>query len=147
MLDEKIIDKTGLLNDDYFINGYKVAEDVVFTQNDIRQVQMAKSAVRAGIDVLAKSWGTELSEIDTVYLAGGFGYGLSIEKACNIGILPREFLGKTKVIGNSSLGGCVKYAERQDGDERIGRIKEISSEISLGNSEDFEKLYIEYMNF
>ena len=46
-------------------------------------------------------------EIDTVYLAGGFGYGLSIEKACNIGILPREFLGKTKVIGNSSLGGCV----------------------------------------
>ena len=58
-----------------------------------------------------------------------------------------EFLGKTKVIGNSSLGGCVKYAERQDGDERIGRIKEISSEISLGNSEDFEKLYIEYMNF
>jgi len=56
-------------------------------------------------------------------------------------------LGKTKVIGNSSLGGCVKYAERQDGDERIGRIKEISSEISLGNSEDFEKLYIEYMNF
>ena len=147
LLDEKIIDKTGLLNDDYFINGYKVAEDVVFTQNDIRQVQMAKSAVRAGIDVLAKSWGTELSQIDTVYLAGGFGYGLSIEKACNIGILPREFLGKTKVIGNSSLGGCVKYAERQDGDERIGRIKEISSEISLGNSEDFEKLYIEYMNF
>lgn len=68
-------------------------------------------------------------------LAGGFGYGLSIEKACNIGILPREFLGKTKVIGNSSHGGCVKYAERQDGDERIGRIKEISSEISLGNSE------------
>ena len=61
LLDEKIIDKTGLLNDDYFINGYKVAEDVVFTQNDIRQVQMAKSAVRAGIDVLAKSWGTELS--------------------------------------------------------------------------------------
>ena len=80
-------------------------------------------------------------------LPAGLGYGLSIEKACNIGILPREFFGKTKVIGNSSLGGCVKYAERQDGDERIGRIKEISSEISLGNSEDFEKLYIEYMNF
>ena len=63
--------------------------------------------------------------------------------------------GKTNILeavyifsqGFRSLGGCVKYAERQDGDERIGRIKEISSEISLGNSEDFEKLYIEYMNF
>lgn len=69
----------------------------MFTQNDIRQVQMAKSAVRAGIDVLAKSWGTELSQIDTVYLAGGFGYGLSIEKACNIGILPREFWVRRKL--------------------------------------------------
>ncbi len=58
-----------------------------------------------------------------------------------------SFWGKTKVIGNSSLGGCVKYAERQDGDERIGRIKEISSEISLGNSEDFEKIVYRIYEF
>ena len=58
---------------------------------------MAKSAVRAGIDVLAKSWEQSFHKLMTVYLAGGFGYGLSIEKACNIGILPREFLGKTKL--------------------------------------------------
>ena len=147
LMDKGIIDNTGLLNDDYFVSGYKVTEDVIFTQNDIRQVQMAKAAVRAGIETLMKNYGAEFDDIDTVYLAGGFGYGLSIEKACNMGILPKEFIGKTKVIGNSSLGGCVKYCSCDDGDVRIEHIKEISSEISLGNSEDFNRLYIEYMNF
>ena len=147
LLDKGIIDNTGLLNDDYFVSGYKVTEDVIFTQNDIRQVQMAKAAVRAGIESLMKNYGAGFDDIDTVYLAGGFGYGLSIEKACNMGILPREFIGKTKVIGNSSLGGCAKYCSCTDGDERIERIKGISSEISLGNSEEFNRLYIEYMNF
>lgn len=86
-----------------------------------------------------------MPQIDTVYLAGGFATifrlkRLAISEYCRVSFWV------TKVIGNSSLGGCVKYAERQDGDERIGRIKEISSEISLGNSEDFEN-HIEYMNF
>ncbi len=147
LLDEKVIDSTGLLSGEYFENGYKAAENVVFTQSDIRQVQMAKSAVRAGIEVLADEYGIKLGDIDTVYLAGGFGYGLSVEKACNMGILPREFLGKTKVLGNSSLGGCVKYCSQKDGDERVKYIKSIASEISLGNNEKFNRLYIEYMNF
>lgn len=147
LLDSKIIDRTGLLSEDYFVNGYKVSEDVVFTQNDIRQVQMAKSAVRAGIEILAEEYGISTKDINTVYLAGGFGYGLSENKACNIGILPKEFAGKIKVLGNASLGGCVKYCSMTDGDERINHIKEISKEISLGNNENFNKMYIEYMNF
>lgn len=147
MKDKHIIDETGLLLDKYFDKGYPLTDKITFTQNDIRQVQMAKSAIKAGIEVLAKSYGINLYDIDTVYLAGGFGYGLSVEKACNIGILPSAFLGKTKTIGNSSLGGCVKYVCQDDGKQRIEHIKNIASEISLGNNELFEKLYIEYMNF
>lgn len=147
LLDKGIVDMTGLLNDDYFVNGYKVADDVIFNQNDIRQVQMAKAAVRAGIEILMQSYGACFGDIDTVYLAGGFGYGLSIEKACGMGILPKEFIGKTKVIGNSSLGGCAKYCSCGDGDERIEHIQNISAEFPLGNNKDFEKMYIEYMNF
>lgn len=147
LLGAGIIDCTGLLDDNYFINGYKLAEDIVFSQNDIRQVQMAKAAVRAGIEVLMKKYGALFSDIDTIYLAGGFGHGLSIEKACNIGILPKEFIGKTKLLGNSSLGGCAKYCSQSDGDERINHIKEISDEISLGSSGEFNSMYIEYMNF
>lgn len=147
LLDKNIIDGTGLMSEEYFTNGYRVAEDIFFNQQDIRQVQMAKSAVRAGIETLVKRAGVGLEDIDTVYLAGGFGYGLSVEKACRIGILPKEFLGKTKVIGNSSLGGCAKYCSNTDADRRIEHIKSISEEISLGNLLEFQKLYIEYMNF
>lgn len=147
LLDAGIIDTSGLLCEDFFTNGYRVAQDIVFTQEDIRQVQMAKAAVRAGIEVLAREYGINLCDIDTVYLAGGFGYGLSAEKACNIGILPEEFLGKIKIIGNSALGGCAKYCSLTDGDERTEHIKSISEEISLGNACGFEELYIKYMNF
>lgn len=147
LIDKGIIDRTGLLSDDYFVGGFKVAEDIVFTQNDIRQVQMAKAAVRAGIETLVKAYGVGLADIDTVYLAGGFGYGLSMEKACNMGILPREFAGKIKVLGNSSLGGCAKLCSQSDGMERMEHIRAISSEISLAQSDEFQRAYIEYMNF
>lgn len=147
LLDAKIIDKTGLLCDKYFDSGYSIAENISFTQGDIRQLQMAKSAVHAGVEILVREYGVNLTDIDTVYLAGGFGYGLSIEKACNIGILPKEFMGKTKAIGNSSLGGCAKCCSDTGYEARIEHIKNISMEMSLANCSDFEKLYIEYMNF
>ncbi|MCH5209363.1 MAG: DUF4445 domain-containing protein [Oscillospiraceae bacterium] len=147
LLQNNIIDNTGLLDSGWFANGYKVIGDIIFTQDDIRQVQMAKAAVRAGIEVLIVSSGVRTDDIDTVYLAGGFSHGLSVEKACNIGILPPEFKEKTKIIGNSSLGGCVKYCSCADADKRIEHIKNISKEISLAANEDFNQLYIKYMNF
>ncbi len=147
LLDIGIVDNTGLLSDDYFISGYKLSEDIVFTQEDIRQVQMAKSAVRVGIETLARIYGVPLNNVDTFYLAGGFAYGLSVEKACRIGLLPQEVLGKTKILGNSSLGGCSKYCSQSDGDGRIEHIKSISSEFSLGETDGFEEEYIKNMNF
>lgn len=147
LLELGIVDNTGLLSDDYFVSGYKLSEDIVFTQEDIRQVQMAKSAVRAGMDTLARKYGVSLCDIDTFYLAGGFAYGLSVEKACRIGLLPQEVLGKTKILGNSSLGGCAKYCSCADGDSRIEHIKSIASEFSLGETGGFEEEYIKNMNF
>lgn len=147
LLDAGIIDETGLLPDDYFVNGYRLSGDIVFTQEDIRQVQMAKSAVKVGIETLVREYGTSLDKIDTFYLAGGFAYGLSIEKACRIGLLPKEVLGKTKILGNSSLGGCAKYCSQQDADSRIEHIKSIAKEFSLAVSDGFEEEYLKNMNF
>lgn len=147
LLNMGIVDNTGLLSDDYFVSGYSLSEDIVFTQDDIRQVQMAKSAVRAGIEILAREYGVALREIDTFYLAGGFAYGLSIEKACRIGLLPNEVLGRTKILGNSSLGGCAKYYSELDGDSRIEHIKSIAHEFSLGEASGFEEEYLKNMNF
>jgi hypothetical protein len=147
LLDNGFIDETGLLAPKYFKDGYPITEKIRFTQGDIREVQMAKSAIRAGLETLMLRYGVTAADIGTMYLAGGFGYGLKIEKACKIGLIPPELKKKIKLLGNSSLGGAVKYAAEADGDERIEQMREISTEIPLGNDEKFNDLYLKYMNF
>lgn len=147
LLDAGIIDNTGLLSDDYFVNGYRLSEDIVFMQEDIRQVQMAKAAVKAGVETLTHEYGVRLKEVDRFYLAGGFAYGLSVEKACRMGLLPSEVIGKTEILGNSSLGGCVKYCAHSDADRRIEYIKSVSHDFSLAETDGFDSKYIQNMNF
>lgn len=147
LLESGLIDETGLLVPEYFKDGYPVTEKLHFTQNDIRETQMAKSAIRSGIETLMLRYGATSEDIDTVYLAGGFGYGLKIEKACKIGLIPPKLEDKIKLVGNSALGGAVKYSAEADGCKRIEGMKKISSEIPLGNDDKFNELYIKYMNF
>lgn len=146
LLENKIIDSTGKLVDEYFKNGYKWSDTVTVIQQDIREIQMAKAAVRAGIECLISAYGVSYEDIGTVYLAGGMGYWLSPEKAVRIGLLPRELKDKTKAVGNSSLGGAVKLAT-ENNLERIEHIQKISREFPLANHKNFDRLYIEYMNF
>ena len=147
MKDNGIMDSTGKLSDKYFTSGYSVTDNIIFTQNDIRQIQMAKGAIRAGIECLIHAYGAKYDDIGTLYIAGGFGYGLSVQKACNIGIFPQELSDKARAVGNSSLGGCIKLCSRTDGEERMHRIQNISSDLPLANSDEFNTLYIKYMNF
>ena len=142
-----LIDETGLLDKKYFEGGYPIAEGVTFTQNDIREIQTAKSAVRSGIDLLIARMGVTYDDIGDVYLAGGFGYRLNPKKACAIGLIPKELSEKVKAVGNSSLGGAVKYALSSDGAERIQRIQSISDELSLAQDEQFNELYLRNMYF
>ncbi|MGN0150572.1 MAG: ASKHA domain-containing protein [Clostridia bacterium] len=147
LLNNGYADETGLFISKYFKSGYPVTDNIIFTQNDMREVQTAKGAIRGGIETLMYRYGAAASDIDTLYLAGGFGYGLKIEKSCGIGLIPYEFCDKVKILGNSSLGGCAKYALQDGSYERLEKIKKISSEISLGNDEKFSELYIKHMNF
>lgn len=73
LVKEKIVDNTGLIADKYFDNGYPLTENISFTNKDIREVQLAKSAIRAGIEILVTSYGIDYSQIAHLYLAGGFG--------------------------------------------------------------------------
>lgn len=146
LLDNGIIDKMGLLIPEYFEKGYPITDKILFAQGDIREVQTAKSAIRSGIETLMIRMGAAEEDIDTLYLAGGFGHGIEIKKACNIGLIPPKLAEKVKILGNSSLGGAVKYAA-ENGKQRIDRMKEISTEIQLGNDDAFNEMYIRNMNF
>ena len=152
LLNAGLIDETGLFDEKYFKDGYQIAIDgekapIVFTQRDIREIQLAKSAVRAGIETLIKRSGLTYDMIDTVYLAGGFGYKINIKKAIHIGLLPEEFADKIKVIGNSSLAGAIQYLTDDDARKKVEKIKLISKEIELANDKGFNDLYMDHMFF
>lgn len=140
-----LIDETGLLADEYFDTGFPLTNEqgpIIFTQQDIRQFQLAKAAVRTGIEVLTKEYGITMDEIDKVYIAGGFGYHLNVAKAASIGLIPPELTTKATAAGNTSLAGAVKYLGDTNASDTIQRIKNASEDIILANDSDFQEVYL-----
>ncbi len=88
-----------------------ISDRVCLTQEDIRQLQLAKGAIRAGIQMLCAHRGVKLSDIQKVCLAGAFGSSLSPESACRIGLLPEEWLEKIQTVGNAAGAGAVLAAD------------------------------------
>ena len=125
-------------------------QPIVLTQKDIRQFQMAKSAIRAGIATLIERYGCTADEVKQVYLAGGFGVHLSEEDAIVTGILPKEFQGKVQSIGNGALQGAIMYGMNRNKETlnsyMVKLIKKTQS-ISLAEEENFQGKYFEYLNF
>ena len=146
LLKNGCIDSTGRMADG--LSGeFRLTDGVRFTQKDVREIQTAKSAIRAGIEILIAESGVCERDIKTVYIAGGFGKRLNIEKACAIGLLPQRFAGRYRAVGNSSLGGCVKILDSRDGFERTEYIRGTAKDFSLAENEKFADMYIKYMEF
>jgi len=108
-----VIDETGALEDDFRETGFTVKEGCIITQKDIRQFQLAKSAIYSGIRTICKTAKLKLENIKNVYIAGGLGYHLNLESAAEVRLIPKEFVNnqgsvKTNVCGNTSLLGAVK---------------------------------------
>ena len=140
-----LVDETGLLADEYFDTGFPLTNTenpIFFTQQDIRQFQLAKAAVRTGIEVLTKEYGITIAEIEKVYIAGGFGYHLNIEKSASIGLIPPELADRAVAVGNTSLAGAVKYLSDPNALHILQRIKNASEDIILANDGDFQELYL-----
>lgn len=89
---------------------FRLSEAVALTQEDIRQVQMAKGAIAAGIRLMAAHLGITAGDIDRVILAGAFGSFLRPESACRIGLLPEELAGKITAAGNIAGSGAKLLA-------------------------------------
>lgn len=143
-----LVDETGMLAEPWAKDGFPVAgREVVFTQSDIREIQMAKSAIRSGIETLMKEAAITPGAIKDVYIAGGFGYGIDVEKAIGIGIFPREFAGKAKLIGNSALEGAVRILLEEGAADLTERIVAMAKEVNLAMNGNFNEFYLQYMFF
>lgn len=153
LVKEELVDETGLLEEDYFDDGYPLAmgsdgEEITFTQKDVREIQLAKAAIRAGLETLLLRYGINgYEELDEVYVAGGFGYKLNLQDAVEIGMFPEALLGKMKAVGNTSLEGAKAYALEKYTTDEMNHMLTKAEEISLGNDKDFQEFYMEYMMF
>lgn len=160
LLRSGIIDETGLMTDPYFDEGFLLAQTadgkrISYTQKDVREIQLAKSAVRAGVETLLLRYGISYEDVAHVYLAGGFGFKMNKEKAIEIGMLPKELKDKIEAVGNSSLSGTIRYLQSTGKEDRAqkdaeGILKEITQkaqEVSLAEDPHFADFYMEYMMF
>jgi uncharacterized 2Fe-2S/4Fe-4S cluster protein (DUF4445 family) len=87
---------------------FRLADGVTLTQQDVRQVQLAKAAVRAGIETLLSEASIEASDLRRVNVAGAFGFHLSESSLFGTGMLPPDAHGALAFVGNSSLEGAVR---------------------------------------
>lgn len=161
-LQRGILDETGLLAEPYFSEGVPVetervhvatepgqAKDFRIRKEDVRSLQMAKAAIRAGIEILWEEMGGP--RVDRVYLAGGFGYELDVEAAFAIGLLPVKLRGRVQAVGNTSLAGAFLMGralwegriDRKDLEEKLSFKTE---SINLAARKNFAALYLQYMN-
>lgn len=105
---------------------------------------MAKGAVRAGIELLCEAYACQLSDINKVYVAGGFGFYLDVKDAIALGMFPKQFRSNIEVVGNSSLVGCALCHNRL---EELSVVASKIETMDLAMNEKFNERYIQYMNF
>lgn len=142
LLYNEIVDETGRLEDGRYTFGGAVYLD----GDDIRQLQLAKGAVRAGIETLLTLSGKRCDEISQVLIAGGFGAYMNVESACAIGLIPPALLHKTCHVGNSS-GVGASMALTPGGRERLAQVDKLCSYVELSGSKVFNEKYIDAMMF
>lgn len=140
-LKEGLIDENGTLVERFFETGVLV-KGLKMTQADIRELQMGKAAIRAGIEILSEKMIPE-----SIFLAGGFGTELDIDSASSIGLLPKEMKHEVVSKGNTSLAGLQKFLTDEKGERRIKNIVKLSEETVLAEDGNFEERYILFMQF
>jgi uncharacterized 2Fe-2S/4Fe-4S cluster protein (DUF4445 family) len=121
--------------------------EIVLTQDDVRQVQLAKGAIASGIAMLLHVAAVPLDRVEELMLAGGFGNYLSIPSAIRIGLIPALPPARVRYVGNAaSLGAQIcllSEAERARADMVAARIEHVS----LAAHPDFEEIFVNAMNF
>lgn len=142
---EESIDSNG--NDFVLYRGESPEENVYITQKDIREVQLAKAAISAGISIMMEEIGLAKDEIEKISIAGAFGNYIRNESAVNMGLLPKIPMERIRAIGNSAgVGASMVLLSKQSEEETI-RVSEIVEHIDLAEKKNFQDEYLKGMRF
>ena len=174
LLAEGLMDTDGLLCPQLFETGLELAkrEDgsrICLTQADIRKIQMAKAAVRSGIEIVQRKYweitskkacdmensrhlseeadGNTAKMPQKIYLAGGFGYYLSAETAAAAGLFPPEWKERIVLCGNACLKGAAAFLSEESCGEELKKICSRNYSVRLESEPEFQDIYMQNMSF
>lgn len=159
-----LIDSTGKIANPFFEKGIEIDKHFVIKQQNVRNFQLAKGAIYAGIQCLLKLAGITYDDISTVYVSGGLGFYMDIKDAFSVRMLPKEFSGKVVVTENTSLNGAANLIKGiNQGNiltpKNIDSIKneavlayymaarQRTDSYELANLPDFQNLYMNALDF
>lgn len=146
--DSPLLDRLGSAgeyNNAFFLT--RGEHPVYLSQEDVRQIQLAKSAICAGCLTLCRERGVEPEQLDSLILAGAFGNYIDVENALYIGLLPPVPKEKTVAVGNGAGSGVCRYLLDRAETERCEYIRRVTTHVELNASADFMEEYILNMNF
>ncbi|MBZ2174798.1 ASKHA domain-containing protein [Schnuerera sp. xch1] len=126
---------------------YYISDKVYLSQKDIRELQLAKSAIAAGIDILCKKSGADYKDIDKVLIAGAFGNYMSSESACDIGLIPLVLRKKITVVGNAAGEGAKLSILNKEEFNRAAKIAKKVKFMELALAAEFQDVFVEHMEF
>jgi uncharacterized 2Fe-2S/4Fe-4S cluster protein (DUF4445 family) len=126
---------------------FYLTPEIFLDQKDIRQIQLAKSAICAGCLALAANWGAALEEVEEFVLAGAFGNYIDKENALAIGLLPAVAPDKLIAIGNGAGLGAGMYLLDQCQEARARRLVANTRCCELAGDPVFTEEYLRRMNF
>lgn len=120
---------------------------ILFTQKDVRELQLGKAAMRAGVETLLDALSLDASQVEKTLLAGAFGSHLSPAALCGIGLLPKELEAGAESIGNAAGEGAKLYLRNYELFLQTQELAEQTDYIELTLDKGFTDRYVDVMSF
>lgn len=159
LLESGELEETGYLSkESFFLRGiHKKNEEkftlsqqdtpVRLTAEDVRELQLAKSALRAGVEALLAEAGLAAEDLAAVYLAGGLGHYLNPQSAARIGLFPGSVLPVVKAVGNTALSAALSALTSSAFRKKLSLFAAACETIALNESPVFNEAFMEHMLF
>ncbi|MGE5682710.1 MAG: ASKHA domain-containing protein [Bacillota bacterium] len=149
-LNSKVMDglKGRITNNENGSNDINIFDNkIILSQKDIREVQLAKAAISAGIKILMKEMNVNPVDLSVIYVAGAFGNHISSTGAIEMGLLPKVNEDKVKFIGNAALSGAESVLLSSEARIKAERLANTVEYIEISGREDFQEIFIDSMMF
>ena len=159
LVDNGLIDKTGRFKkpdtvpdgaswlEELDTGRFTFAEGVFFDQKDIRQVQLAKGAIAAAVEMLLARLELKEADLDEVVIAGAFGFHLKQESLKSIGLIPTGYQGPVSFVGNASLAGSARILLTPTAICELNALADETDVLELGFDPQFQSIFVKHLRF